>query len=159
MEPSEFSSHSDSDLLRLHARAIEELKRRGVLRTKNNPVGDYAEWLVADRMGMTLETKSKAGFDAVDPAGVRYQIKARRVTPDNGSRQLGVIRKLDAADFDQLLGILFDAEFSVMAAYMIPHTAVPEYATFRAHQNGHILHLRGKVLADPRVRDVTSKLQ
>ena len=65
------------------------VKRRGVVRTKNNPVGDYAEWLVTTTFGLALAGKSSAGFDATDDDGTTYQIKARRVTPDNPSRQLG----------------------------------------------------------------------
>ena len=32
-------------LLGLHVAALDELRRRGVLRTENNPTGDYAEYL------------------------------------------------------------------------------------------------------------------
>ncbi len=155
----EFTGESNLDLLRLHARVIDELRRRCVLRSKNNPVGDYAEWLVASRLGMTLEGKSNAGYDAVDAAGVRFQIKARRVTSDNGSRQMGVIRKLEDGHFDKLVGILFDADFSVLSAYMIPHAMITEYATYKSHPNGHVLHLRGKLLEDERVQEITQKLQ
>lgn len=37
------------DLLRLQAGAVEELRRRGIVRTGNNPVGDYADRLRAAR--------------------------------------------------------------------------------------------------------------
>lgn len=42
------------ELLSLHSEILAELHSRGVIRTKNNPVGDYAEWLVSEALGMIL---------------------------------------------------------------------------------------------------------
>lgn len=159
MNANEFTGQSNLDLLRIHARVIDELRRREVVRSKNNPVGDYAEWLVASRLGMTLERKSKAGYDAVDAAGVRFEIKARRVTADNKSRQMSVIRNLDAGHFDHLIAVLFRADFAVLAAYRMPHAVIPEYATYRPHTNGHVLQMQGRLLQDERVVEITEKLR
>lgn len=159
MKADDFSSHSVLDLLQLHSQIIEELKRRGVLRTKNNPVGDYAEWLTSQALGLKLESNSAAGYDATDDQGIRYQIKARRVTPDNASRQLSAIRNLESQDFDFIIGVIFNTDYGVTGAYIVPYKVVQEYATYRKHVNAHILHLRGDVLRDPRVKDITAKLQ
>src|SRR5947209_7395503 len=86
------------DLLGLYVSVLAELRRRKVVRTSNNPVGDYAEWLVADRLNLALTNNSNAGYDAVDVNGLRYQIKSRRLTPENPSTQLGAIRDLDKGD-------------------------------------------------------------
>jgi hypothetical protein len=32
------------EFLNLHAQALEELRQRGLIRSSNNPVGDYAEY-------------------------------------------------------------------------------------------------------------------
>ncbi len=90
---------------------------------------------------------------------MKYQIKGRRVTPANPSRQLSAIRNLDAAEFDHIIGVLFDAEFTVAGAYKVPHSVVREYAKYRKHTNAHILHLRGNVLSDSRVVDITTSLR
>ena len=66
---------TETELLQLQASVIDELKARGVVRTKNNPLGDYTEWLVAKALGLELATNSAAGYDATDADGVRYQIK------------------------------------------------------------------------------------
>jgi len=158
MKADQLAELTTLDLLQAHANAIAELRRRGVLRTKNNPVGDYAEWLVSNSLGLTLEGNFAAGYDATDAKGVRYQIKARRVTPDNKSRQLSAIRNLESADFDVLIGVLFDASFNVTAAYRVPHAVVGQYAKYRSHTNAHILYLQGSLLADPEVADLTSRL-
>ncbi|MCQ9616352.1 hypothetical protein L1889_06270 [Paenalcaligenes niemegkensis] len=63
------------DLLTLHTDAITELRHRGVLRTKNNPTGDYAEWLVSKALGLTLASNSSADYDAVSESGKKYKSK------------------------------------------------------------------------------------
>ncbi len=148
-----------AELLSLHSAVLNELKTRGVVRSKNNPTGDYAEWLVSTRLGLTLETNSAKGFDATDSRGLRYQIKGRRVTRDNPSAQMGVIRNLDGRDFDFLIGVVFDADWRVLRAAKISHNVVGTLATFRRHQNGHIMHLRSTVLDIPGVEDLTAALR
>ena len=117
-----------------------------------------AEWLVAQALGLELRSNSAAGYDATNQDGVRYQIKARRMTPDNRSRQLSAIRKLDEADFDRLIGVIFNAAFEVTDAYEIPHEVIADYSRYRSHTNAHVLHLQGGLLADPRVKDIANRL-
>ena len=105
---------SERELLRLHAAIIDELKRRGVVRTRNSPIGDYTEWLVSTTLGLKLANYSAAGYNATDAAGTRFQIKGRWVTPDSNSRQLSAIRNLDKKDFDYLIAVIFDAAFNVI---------------------------------------------
>jgi hypothetical protein len=54
------TSLSDLELLSLR-RNFNELRSRCVIRTQNNLVGDYAEWLVAKALGMTLLSNSSGG--------------------------------------------------------------------------------------------------
>lgn len=143
------------ELLSMHGAILDELKRRGVVRSKNNPTGDYAEWLVSERLGLSLETNSAKGFDATDSQGLRYQIKGRRVTPDNPSTQLGVLRNLDGRDFDFLVAVVFDKDWTVLRAVKIPHGVVGTLATFRPHVNGHVMHLRQSVLDVIGVEDIS----
>lgn len=146
---------STPSLLKQFADILDELKRRGVVRTRNNPVADYAEWLVAQKLGFCLERNSRSGYDATNKNGERFQIKGRRLDPSNKSRQLSVIRNLDANEFDYLIGILFDRDFTVLEAYKIPRRIIGKYSKFSEHQNGHILQLRGAVLKDQAVEDLT----
>ncbi len=146
------------ELLRCFADILDELKERKVVRTRNNPVGDYAEWLLTQRLGLLLERNSKRGYDATDPSGKRYQIKSRRLDQTNESKQLSVIRNLDANEFDYLVGVLFNRDFTVKEAYKIPHSVIREHASFSEHQNGYILHLRGEVLTAPGVENITEVL-
>jgi hypothetical protein len=90
----ELESLSTQDLLQHYSRILDELRLRKVVRTSNSPIGDYAEWLIANQLGLTLVSNSTSGYDAVDVNGVKFQIKGRRLTPRNQSRQLSAIRNL-----------------------------------------------------------------
>jgi len=142
-------------LLQCFAEILDELKGRGVVRTRNNPVSDYAEWLVTQKMGLKLMPSSNLGYDATSVGGKRYQVKGRRLDLTHNSRQLSVIRNLNANEFDYLIGILFDKDFTVKEAYKIPHAVISQFARFSKHQNGHILHLRGDVLRAMGVQNIT----
>lgn len=155
----DFSALTVSELLATHSTVLDELRRKEVIRSKNNPTGDYAEWLVSKSLGLTLETNSAKGFDAKDPSGVRYQIKGRRITPENSSRQLGVIRNLHGNDFDILVAVVFDKDWQVECAAKIPHHAIERLSAFRPHVNGHVMHLRASVLEDSSVENITHELQ
>ena len=159
MASKELPDLSVPELLATHSAVIEELRRRGVVRSKNNPTGDYAEWLVSSKLGLTLESNSAKGFDAVDHSGSRYQIKGRRITPDNKSAQLGVIRNLEGHDFDFLVGVVFDKDWVVLRAAIIPHRTLAGLAVFRPHVNGHVMHLRPSVFDEQDVVDVTTALR
>jgi hypothetical protein len=146
------------ELLKLQSDVMGELKSRGILRTMNNPTGDYAEWLVASALGLKLANNSAAGHDAETETGIKIQIKARRISPSNKSRQLGVIRNLEKKGFDELVAVIFSDSYEVMEAVSIPHSVIADYSTYRPHVNGHVLHLRGAVLSDPRIRSVRAQL-
>jgi hypothetical protein len=138
---------------------MDELKKRGVVRTRNNPVSDYAEWLVHKKMGFRLTGNSTQGVDATDDKGIRYQVKARHLISRSSSKQLGVIRNFKKKQFDFLIVVMFDRDFNIESAFQIPHGLISKYARFSRHQNGHILIMRGGVLSDSRTRDITSKLR
>lgn len=150
---------STRGLLAAHCAVLAELRRRGVIRSHNNPTGDYAEWLVSSKLGLTLADKSVKGYDAIDAKNIRYQIKARRTTVENPSTQLSVIRDLAGNDFDVLVGVVFDSEWNVVLAARMTRDAVASIASFRRHVNGHVMHLRCSVLSVAGVDDITSALQ
>ena len=145
-------SLKDRELLQLYGRLMEELRQRKLIRSSNNPVSDYAEKLVCEKLKLSIQGKSSKGFDAIDEGtGTKYQIKARRLTRHNMSRQLGVIRNLDQKLFDYLIAVIFDESFNPIEIWRIPRETIPKYARYSEHQNGHILVLTGKVLEDKTV--------
>ena len=139
----------NGDLLQLYGRLMEKLRQRKLIRSSNNPVSDYAEKIVCEKLKLSIQRKSSKGYDAIDEkSGFKYQIKARRVTSHNKSRQLGVIRNLDQKLFDYLIAVIFDESFKPIEIWRIPREAIPKYARYSQHQNGYILILTGKILED-----------
>src|ERR1700674_5609042 len=104
------------ELLVMHAAVSEELRRRGIIRSSNNPVGDLAEHLFCRAFGWKQAPNSMRDADATDAAQVRYQIKGRRLMPRNSSRQLGALRDLPAQGFDVLAAVLFQQDYRVLRA-------------------------------------------
>jgi hypothetical protein len=151
MNADDLSDVSNAELYKLWSRTMRELRRRGLVRSSNNPVADIAERLAADRLGASLVAQSVRGYDAVDVNGIRYQVKSRRLTPENSSRQLSFIRNLDAHEFDFLVIVLFDEILAMLGMWKLPHSLVTSYARWSPHVNGHILRADDRVLADPEV--------
>ena len=146
------------ELLTLHAEVMEELRRREVVRTSNSPVGDYAELLFSTAFGWALEGSSAAGHDATDGEGVRYQIKSRRLTSHNGSRQLSFLRRLPEKKFDYLAAVLFDAHYRVKRAIILPHEGLEARCRYSAHANGWLFRLEDSCWSMEGARDVTAEI-
>jgi hypothetical protein len=149
---------SHHELLSLYGALLCELRDRGITRSANNPVADYTEWLAARALGLTLGTKSTAGYDGVCARGFKYEVKGRRRTPQNDSVQLSQIRGLDEQHFDFLIGVIYRQDFSIDYAAQIPYDVVVERAAYRAHTNASVFQLRPDVLRDPRVTDITQRM-
>jgi hypothetical protein len=147
------------ELLKLHAAVLDELRLREIIRSSNGPSGDYAEILFSRAFGWNLENNSSAGYDAVDESRTRFQIKCRRVTAKNPSRQMSALRNLLSDPFDTLAAVLLDREFTVLRAALIPISVVIEKSTFTKHVNAHRFILRDSVWSLPGVIDVTDELK
>ena len=150
-------AQSIPELLALHAALLEELRARGVLRSENNPTGDLAEYLFCSAYGWQQYSNSEKALDATGEDGTRYQIKGRRLTRRNQSRQLSAIRDLDG--FDVLAAVLFDELYRVVRAALIPVGVVRLYSTFTAHTNSYRFLLRDEVWDADQVIDATDRLR
>jgi hypothetical protein len=148
-----------SELLALHAQIADELVARHITRSYNNPTGDLAEYFFCKAFGWTQVGKSHPHVDAIDSGGTKYQIKGRRVTPQNKSRQLGALRDLSGEHFDFLAGVLFSGQYGITRAAIIPRSVVVEHANFVGRTNSHRFLLQDDVWDAPGVRDVTQELR
>jgi len=154
----DLSDLAPAALLALHAKVADELRSRGITRSSNNPTGDLAEHLFCKAFAWNQAGNANANIDAIGSDGIRYQIKGRRVTRHNKSRQLSAIRDLGGAHFNFLAGVLFNEDYSVMRAALIPHAVVIEQATFVERTNSHRFLLRDGAWSVPGVHDVTMEL-
>jgi len=121
---------SVAELLSNHVDIQDELRRRGVLRTANNPTGDLAEYLFCQAFQWTQATNSQSGYDAIDYENIRYQIKGRRIPAQSKSRQMSALRNLPSRPFDILAGVLFDETYKISRAALVPFEVVMELAAY-----------------------------
>lgn len=147
------------ELLLMHAATAEELRRREVLRSANNPTGDLAEFLFCRAFGWKLASKSAKGYDAIDLDDTKFQIKGRRLNRyrKNVSRQLSALRNLEA--FDVLAAVLLNEDYRVFRAALIPVSVVRKCSKFHSHTNSYRFLLRNSVWEEPGVTDVTERLR
>ncbi len=148
----DLSPLSDAELIKLWAATMRELRRRGIARSNNNLVADYGELRVAERLSLTLASKSTRGYDATDAGGARYQIKSQRITSERARRQMGAIRNLDDHEFDWLVAALFDEDLNLLEMWQLSHSTVARYARYVAHTNSYSLALNSAVLRSHEVR-------
>jgi hypothetical protein len=154
-----FQASQTKVLLQNYGLILEELRRRGVIRSSNAPLGDYAEFLFSKAFDWQLQSNSKAGYDATAKNGDKFQIKSRRLTRHNKSRQLSFIRRLPEKHFDYLAGILFNEDFNIFRAALIPHRLIEPRSRFSKHSNGWLFLLKDETWDLPGVIDVTGDLR
>ncbi|HGA2238647.1 TPA: hypothetical protein ACIRVD_000216 [Enterobacter roggenkampii] len=150
----DLSQLSNVELMQLNQLTLDELERREVIRTRNNPISEYTEWLVADRMQMDLAPPSTKGYDATTTDGRKIQIKSRKNNLKNRSLILGIIRNYELNQFDELIAVIYNPDYSIRYAISIPHGLVKEYGFYNEHQNGYTLRISNLLLKDPRVIDI-----
>jgi hypothetical protein len=150
---------SVAELLALHAQIGEEFRKRGVVRSANNPTGDLAEHLFCVAFGWQQAPNSERGYDATGSDGTRYQIKGRRIHRRNKSRQLSAIRDLAGGHFDILAAVLFDDDYNVTRAALIPRTIVETRSTYIAHTNSNKFMLLDQIWLLDNVEDVTDEIR
>lgn len=159
MEVGRLADLTVPELLQLHAAIGEELRVRRVARSANGPTGDWAEALFCRAFNWDPAPNAERGYDARDANGTLYQIKGRRIHRRNPSRQLSALRNLDATPFHVLACVLFDDDFRVLKAALVPLEVVRKQATFVAHTNSHRFILRDSVWVLPGVIDVTEAIR
>lgn len=160
MDTSDFlESQTPKQLLQLTGAIIDELMRRGINRTGNNPLSDYTEWLVAKSLGLTLAPTSAQGFDATDDAGDTYEIKGRRLSVRNRSRQLSAIRDIAGEHFQFLVAVVFEPNLDVRCAFVLPRQAVLAKGRRNEHTNSLKLHATDNLRDVLGVKDVTEAVR
>jgi hypothetical protein len=155
----ELAQLTPMELLSLHSSIGDELMHRKLVRSANNPAGDLAETLFCKTFGWTQAPASMPAADAIDANQVRIQIKSRRLTTSNGSRQLSAIRNLNRAGFDILAGVLFNKDYSIFRAALVPFARIQELSSHQNHTNSALFQLRDSVWDFSDVIDVTSQLR
>jgi hypothetical protein len=155
----DLSAVSESGLFSLYRAILRELKYRGVIRTGNAPVGDYAEYLVATALGGQLAPNSEKAWDVLGHDGEKLQVKARVVSEpaEPGQLQLSPFRSFG---FDSAVIVLLSAtDYTVSRASKVPCQVVESSAVYRQHVNGKVLFARPDIMNHPDATDLTATLR
>ncbi len=137
--------------IRCYLEARSGLKQLGILRSDRLLQGDYAEWVVAQLMGLELASSTvEKAIDARDSEGRTYQIKSRVVENLHQSTSFD-IRDI-AERFDFLMLVFLSPSLEVLAILKVPHEVVKDLgsqtaSTFRFRWNR-------SVASDPRVERI-----
>lgn len=153
-----FLSRPSQELLELHTKIQDELSDRGILRTGNQPSGDYAEWLVAlhvegERLGMSAK-----GIDVVTSSGRRIQVKARTV--DSNSRKPAPSSAIRDWDFTEVIFILFNRiDYSIVKSFSVPLELMKKVVKYAKHDNKYFVSNIWNLESVQGVSNITEDLQ
>jgi hypothetical protein len=124
-----FDLLSDLEVFGHWAAVMRELADRGLIWSGKSPLADYAELLVARHYGVEPLRGTNPGYDLVTPEGRRVQVKSRRYGPGSKPSHFGEFSAFELERFDDFVGVLFEEDFTVRAAYLAPYQFVAEPVT------------------------------
>ena len=144
-----------SDLLGQYSAILAELRRRGVVRTGNAPLGDYAEHLAQQVYGGTIEPNSKKGYDIAAADGRLVQVKAR--TLNSATSPSATFSAFRTFGFDVATFLAFDGgTYDLLWAREMAPADIQEIARWSKHVNGFLLRIP---LAERHGVDVTDQFR
>jgi len=106
---------------------VDDLRRLAVeyYRATEKPIGvtgELAEYLAAQALGLTLAPARAPGYDAVDTAGRKLQIKGRW---KSDGRAWGRVSRIDTTkDFGAVLLVLMSGAYDLAEIWEAPRDAV-----------------------------------
>ncbi|MCX6501743.1 MAG: hypothetical protein NT132_04950 [Microbacterium sp.] len=152
--PFDPASLSVRELLASSVAVLTELTRRGLVRTRNSPLGDLAESLAVRAYGGELAPNSEKSYDLTATDGRRIQVKARLVDPlDKRSQNFSAFRSWD---FETALFVLFDAHtYEIVWARELTCDEARSIGRHVEHTNSSAILVRGVAAAGI---DVTARL-
>ena len=144
-------------LLRLSAQIVTELKSRGVVRSRNAPAGDLAEYLVAKAFHGDLAAPSVKSWD-VQAGDRKLQVKCRLIDPD--SRRYESFSPFRSWAFDACVFMALDCHtYDVVRAVEIPMATVQAIARETSWVKAHVISVRQIAGPVPGARDVTDLIR
>jgi hypothetical protein len=115
-------------LVKKHVTARKGLRVLGILRTNRSLQDDYAEWLAAQMLSLTLcSNPIQKGYDAVDSGHHRYQVKSRIVRSLQSTTSFDFNRS--GSSFDYFVAVFFSEALDVLGVALAPRSVVQDYCT------------------------------
>lgn len=141
VSPRPLSAEPTPALLRQYAEILAELRARGVVRTGNAPLGDYAEHVALQVYGGELAPPSAKSHDLVTPDGRLIQVKARTVGATTGSGS--VFSAFRSFDFEIATLLVLDSRtYNLRWVRELSPEEVRDASRWSSHVNGYLLQVR-----------------
>jgi hypothetical protein len=144
------------EILHVYTSLLGELRRRGLVRTNNAPIGDLAEFACAAYYEGELAPNSEKSYDLLAADGRRVQVKVRNVREDTHTS--ATFSSIRSTDFDVCVFILANPSTHVIeAAYEWTADEIRAHGRFTSHTNSTLIRI-GKVRAGVAGVDITDGL-
>lgn len=125
--PDRYSETSLRELLITHVTVLDEIRNRGLARTRGSLAGELGERIVLAAYGGSLVTAGQKSIDLIDSAGRTIQVKTRALNPG-----LNRIFAFSSFDFDLLVAIMFDANtYDLQWARQLTNIEAEKIARYR----------------------------
>jgi hypothetical protein len=139
MDEQDLTKRSTRDLLALWAAILRELRRRGLVRTANNPIGDIAEELVARHFKGERAGFSNAGWDVETSDGERLEVKAIRLGEVKTRSNLSPIPP--TSTYTSVIIVAFDKDLRLKEALRVPRATVESRFQPRKRDGARVIRL------------------
>lgn len=143
---------STRELLALWAAIMRELRRRKIVRTANNPIGDIAEALVAAHFDGERKGFSHAGWDVSTPDGERLEVKGIRFAEVRTRSNLSPIPS--SSTYTAAIVVVFDENLRVTEALRVPRATVESLFKPRKRDGARVIRVGRRLREHPTVEPV-----
>lgn len=144
-------------LLRLTAQIVTELQRRDIVRSRNAPAGDLAEYLVVKAYQGVLAAPAVKSWD-VQVGDRKLQVKCRLVDP--GDRRSQSFSPFRSWEFRACIFIVLDCyTYDIIRAVEIPMETVRALAKEIPWVSGHRINISQIAVPVQGARDVTDLMR
>lgn len=140
----------------------ERLKEVGVAKNMGNPVGEYAEYLVATAFSGERMPNARQGHDITLKDGTKIEVKGRIFEANRVPMNYIKHSTIVAETFDYLIYIVFNENMSVKYAMKISHSNFQNIARYAEPNNDppKWVFVANPVLLDsPHVINITNEIR
>lgn len=132
------------------------LRARGIAVPSVDLAGAYARALVARALDLTAAPEEETGYDAEDPAGVRYRIVGHR---DGSGTARVTVPGIPHRRFDRIVAVRLGSGYGIRWAPLVPSEPFLRHARYGEDANEWSLSLDHEVWKRASVADLTELLR
>lgn len=146
------------ELMHIESQIINQLLQRGLVRTRNKPIGDLAEAAVAKALGGQLAHNSKASFD-ISVGEKLVQVKALQVYKGRAKSKFQFSAFREPFGFDTCVFVVFDDDAEIQLAYEVAVETIKQLGRFAKHTNSYtVRYIQILELSESKRTDVSGQV-